>query len=75
MDIKSLINKVVKKITGNESLLADFKADPVAAVKKIIGDKGLSEDVINSIVTGVTAKLGADKASGLLGKVKSLFKK
>lgn len=66
------IEKTVAKITGDKSLIESFKKDPIATVKKLIGDAA-SSDVVNGIVSGVKAKLAADDASGLAGKIKGLF--
>ena len=78
MDIKNEITKLVKKITGDKSLLENFKKDPLATVKKLLGEsvvKDLSSDTLGKIVEGVKAKVNIDDAKGILSKVKGLFNK
>ena len=67
MDIKAKVEELVKKIQSDEALQAQFKEDPVKAVEGMVG-VDLPDDTINSIVTGVKAKLNLDKLGGLFGK-------
>ena len=67
MDIKKIIDDVVKKITSDASLLDKFKADPVKAVEGLVG-VDLPDDQIKSVVDGVSAKL-AGGAGGIVGKI------
>ena len=67
MDIKAKIEELVKKIQSDEALQAQFREDPVKAVEGLIG-VDLPDDTINSIVTGVKAKLSLDKLGGLFGR-------
>ena len=72
MDIKAKIEELVEKVKNDESFAADFKADPVKAVEKVIG-VDLPDDQINKVIDGVKAKIGIDdvkdKVGGLLGKL------
>ena len=68
-DIKAKIEELVKKIGGDQDLLAKFKADPIAAVKGLLGGADLPKEQLEPIVAGIKAKLGADKAEGILGKL------
>lgn len=72
MDIKAKIEEIVKKITSDKSLMDNFKKEPVKTVEKLIG-VDLPDDTVNKIVDGVKAKITADNASGLLGKIKKMF--
>ncbi|MBO4584537.1 MAG: hypothetical protein IKZ81_02535 [Clostridia bacterium] len=65
------IEKTIAKITGDKSLVENFKKDPVAAVKSVVGS--VPPEVIDKIVDGVKAKIASDKVSGALDAVKGLF--
>ncbi|MBR6558586.1 MAG: hypothetical protein IKT70_06200 [Clostridia bacterium] len=71
MDIKAKINELVDKIKSDDSLMAEFKKDPIKAVEKLIGID-LPDDQIKAIVDGIKAKLSLDsigsKLGGLFGK-------
>ena len=66
MDIKAEIEKLVKKITGDEKLKEKFTKDPAGAVKDVLG-QAVPEETAAKIVDGVKAKLTADKLSGAAG--------
>ena len=66
VDIKAKIEEIVSKLKTDKSLLENFKEDPAATVKGLL-KVDLPEDVMQKIVEGVKAKIGADKLSGLLG--------
>ena len=66
------IKDTVEKITKDESLMKEFKSDPIKAVEKVLG-KDLPDDTVEKIVDGVKAKMSADKAGDLLGSLKKLF--
>jgi uncharacterized protein YpuA (DUF1002 family) len=72
MDIKAKIEEIVEKIKTDKTLAAKFKEDPVKAVESVIGID-LPDDKIKQVVDGIKAKMAADDAGGLLGKVKKLF--
>ena len=60
------------KIKTDKELQAQFKADPIKAVEKLLG-VDLPDDMVEKIVDGVKAKLTADKLSDGLGALKKLF--
>ena len=72
MDIKAKIEEIVEKVKNDENFAADFKADPVKAVEKVVG-VDLPDDQINKVIDGVKAKISVDdvkdKVGGLLGKL------
>ena len=72
MDIKAKIEEIVEKVKNDDNFAADFKADPVKAVEKVIG-VDLPDDQINKVIDGVKAKISVDdvkdKVGGLLGKL------
>lgn len=72
MDFKAKITEAVEKITGDETLQARFREDPVKAVEQVLG-VDLPDDVVDKVVEGVKAKLAGDKISGALGGLKKLF--
>ena len=72
MDIKGKIDEIVAKIKSDKTLAEKFKKDPVKAIESLIGME-LPDDKIKQLADGVKAKLAADDAGGLLGKVKKLF--
>ena len=55
-------------------VIVGFKKDPVKTIKEKLGIN-ISDDQIQAVIAGVTAKLGLDKAGGILGKIKGLFGK
>ena len=66
MDIKAKINELVDKIKSDDSLMADFKKDPIKAIEKLIG-VDLPDDQVKSIVDGVKAKISLDSIGGAMG--------
>lgn len=70
MDIKAKIDEIVNKVKNDKNFAAEFSADPVKAVEKLLG-VDLPDDQINKLIDGVKAKIGAsdimDKVGGLLG--------
>ena len=74
MDIKEEIEKIIKKITGDSSLKDKFTKNPVETIKSLVGDK-VPSDAIDKIVDGVKAKISVDDASGVVSKIKGIFKK
>ena len=80
MDIQKIISELVSKLTGNKDLIGKFTADPLGAIKELLGID-LDKDQLDAVVKGVTEKLGGDigdvvkEGKGLLDKIKSLFGK
>ncbi len=74
--MKEKIEQVIAKVKDNKDFAAEFKKNPVKAIKGLLGSD-LAEDVIENIIDAVKAKIGTDevkdKAEGILGKVKKLF--
>ena len=82
MDIQKIISDLVAKLTGNKDLIAKFTADPLAAVKELLGidlDPSLLAEVVKGVkgklgdVAGAAAKDAAKEGAGILGKIKSLL--
>lgn len=75
MDVKAKIDEIVKKVKSDDAFAEKFKKDPVKAVEGVLG-VDLPDEQINSLVSGVKAKLKLDGKGdgGLLDKAKGLFK-
>ena len=74
MDIKKTVEDVVNKLKSDESLKNEFMKDPAAALKKLTGID-LPRDQLDSIVSGVKAKLTADNVGDAVKGLGNLFKK
>ncbi len=74
LDIKGKIEELVGKIKGDESLQAQFKADPIKAIEGLLG-VDLPDDVFKKIIAGVKAKLNLDQLGGALGSLGGLLGK
>ncbi|QUA53628.1 hypothetical protein [Aristaeella lactis] len=78
MDIQKIISDLVSKLTGNKDLIAKFTADPLKAIKDLLGID-LDPSQLGDVVKGVTGQLGditgdaAKQAGGILSKLKSIF--
>ncbi len=75
-DITKYVEQIVSKLTGNESLINQFKSNPTKAVTDILGVK-LDSNILQNVISAVTSKLNlegvAKTATGFLAKLKSLF--
>lgn len=71
IDIKAIIEELVKKIKGDKDVGEKFQKDPVKTVEGLIG-VDLPDDQLNAVVEGVKAKVNldgiADKLGGLFGR-------
>jgi len=85
MDIKEMITdaveRVVKMLKEDDSLLKRFKTEPVKVLEEIIG-KDLPDEKIEEVIDLIKAKLAADKIEDTvddlkdaLGGLKDLFGK
>jgi len=72
--IKQKIEEIVAKLKGDKNLLANFKSNPTATVKSLVGID-LPDDKIKGIVDGVKAKIDIDDAKNAIGGLFSKFKK
>ena len=78
MDIQKIVSDLVSKLTGNKDLIAKFTADPLKAIKDLLGID-LDPSQLGDVVKGVTGQLGditgdaAKQAGGILSKLKSIF--
>ena len=67
-DLKGKIEEIANKIKTDKELQAQFKTEPIKAVESLLG-----VDLPDDMVSGVKAKLTADKAGDMLGGLKKLF--
>ncbi len=72
MDIKNEVTKIVDKIKNDKDFEKEFKADPEKAIEKAAGIN-IPDGMIDKVVTGVQAKLGAGKAADALGSLKKML--
>lgn len=72
MDIKAKITEIVDKIKKDPSLKDEFMKDPEKAIEKVIG-VDIPDGAIDTVVTGVKAKLAGDSLSGAVDSIKKLF--
>ena len=73
MDIKAKINELVDKIKSDDSLMADFKKDPIKAIEKLIG-VDLPDDQIEAVIDGIKTKLDIDDLKDNLGNIAGKLK-
>ena len=72
MDIKAKITEIVDKIKKDPSLKDEFMKDPEKAIEKVVG-VDIPDGAIDTVVTGVKAKLAGDSLSGAVDSIKKLF--
>ncbi|MBQ6175159.1 MAG: hypothetical protein IJK28_11105 [Clostridia bacterium] len=79
MDLQKIITDLVAKLTGNNSLIAKFKKNPIETIKGLLGNVNLDSNQLKSVADGVAAKLNLDdvvkQGGGILAKIKGLFGK
>lgn len=71
MDIKTIVNGIVKKLKADPALLNKFKKNPVETLETMSGID-LPDGGVNAVVVAVKAKLGEGDIASTLG---SIFKK
>ena len=74
MDIMEKINELVEVITKNDDLMAQFKKDPIKAVKDLLNDLNLDDEILEQLAKGVQGKISADKVMDVLGGLDGLKK-
>lgn len=72
MDIKAKITEIVEKIKKDPSLKDEFTKDPEKAIEKLIG-VDIPDGALDTVVSGVKAKLAGDTLSGVADTLKNLF--
>ena len=78
VNIEKYVGQVIEKLTGNKSLLDDFKKDPIGAVKKLLANLNLDDDILKTVAAAVKGKIdledAAGKAGGILDSIKKFIK-
>ncbi|MBR5232313.1 MAG: hypothetical protein IKW00_08750 [Clostridia bacterium] len=74
MDIKELIEKAVELLTKDENLMDNFKKEPIKTIEKLL-NVDLPDEMLESVVKGVKAKIDLDKVGDVLNKLGGLFGK
>lgn len=72
MDIKAKITEIVDKIKKDPSLKDEFTKDPEKAIEKLVG-VDIPDGALDTVVSGVKAKLAGDSLSGAVDSLKKLF--
>jgi len=72
LDIKEIISELVEKISQDDALQKQFKANPIKTVEKLTG-VDLPDDLIEKVVDGVKAKLAIDDLGDAAKLLKKLF--
>ena len=73
MDTQKIISDLVAKLTGNKDLIAKFTANPLEAIKELLGID-LDPSQLGEVVKGVQGQLG-DTAGDALKEGKSFLDK
>lgn len=75
-DIIKYVEQIVAKLTGNNSMIEKFKADPGKTVTDILGVK-LDKNILQQVIEAVKGKLNLGDvgkvATGFFAKLKSFL--
>lgn len=74
MDFKEKIEKAVKELLADKTLMEKFEKNPVEIVEKLVG-ADLPDDLVNQAVDAIKAKIKLDKVGDALGAIGGLFGK
>lgn len=74
MDIKATVEKAVKKLMDNPSLMKKFEKEPVKVIEELIG-VDLPDDLVNQLIDAIKAKITAEKVGDALQGLGKLFGK
>ncbi|MCQ2499161.1 MAG: hypothetical protein MJ133_09265 [Lachnospiraceae bacterium] len=66
-DVKAKIDEIVTKAKNDPNFMDNLTKDPEKAIESVIG-VDIPDGAIDSIITGVKAKISMDKISGIFGK-------
>jgi len=69
MDIQKIITELLGKLNADDKLAANFKKDPTATVKSLLGSVNLNADQLKAVVEGISGKLKLDNVVGALGSL------
>ncbi len=74
MDIKAKIDDVVKKIKNDPNFMKSFQENPEKAIESAVGID-IPDGMLDQVITGVKAKLTADKVGGAVDSIKKMMGK
>ena len=74
MDIKAKIEEIVKKIKDDPNFMKSFQENPEKAIESASGID-IPDGILDQVVTGVKAKLTADKVGGAVDSIKKMIGK
>ena len=74
LDVKEIITTAVEKILSDEKLKKQFLEEPVKTLEKKLG-VDLPDDLVDTVVNGIKAKITADKIEDTLSDAAGLLKK
>lgn len=74
MDIKAKIDDVVKKIKNDPNFMKSFQENPEKAIESAVGID-IPDGMLDQVITGVKAKLTADKVGGAVNSIKKMMGK
>ena len=72
MDVRSIVEQIVKRLQADPGLMKNFKDDPVKTIESISGID-VPASMEDEVAKGVKAALASDKVSGVADAVKKLF--
>lgn len=67
-DVLAKVNDIVKKISANKTLIANFKKNPVKLLEQKFGID-LPDEQINKVIDAIKAKLIANQVAGFIDDV------
>ena len=74
MDIKATVEKAVRKLMDNPSLMKKFEKEPVKVIEELIG-VDLPDDLVNQLIDAIKARVTAEKVGDALQGLGKLFGK
>ena len=69
VDVKKMVDDVVKKAKEDPEFMKKLQADPEKAIEGIIGID-IPDGVADQVLTAVKGKISMDKLSGVMGMLK-----
>ncbi len=74
MDIKAKIDDLVKKIKNDPNFMKSFQENPEKAIESATGID-IPDGMLDQVISGVKAKLTADKVGGAVDSIKKMMGK
>ena len=74
MDIKKIIEELIKKVSEDKDLLKKLDDDAAAVIEELLGID-LPNDQVNNIIDAVKAKVTMENIADAIDKIGDFFKK